>query len=111
MKKPSEAAVLAACLELLRVRGVVHWRSNAGGTYYERAGGGRRYVRFNTPGISDILCVLSPGGRLLAVECKSATGKLTAEQTAFQEAVRREGGQAVVIRDVLELQAILDREV
>jgi hypothetical protein len=69
-----------------------------------------RLVRYGTPGAADVLGVLPPAGRLLALECKRPGGKLTAAQAAFLGHVRAAGGLAVVVRDVRDLQRALEAE-
>lgn len=54
---------------------------------------GRRFVRFGWKGCSDLLGMMRDG-RLLAVECKAAKGKMRAEQAGFLPLVRRFGGVA-----------------
>lgn len=90
MKKPTEADLVKACLQLLRLRGIFAFRVNCGAVLGTHRGK-RRFVRFTSvPGVSDILGVL-PGGRLLCVEAKGPKGKLRASQAAFLDAVRRAG--------------------
>jgi hypothetical protein len=106
MKAPRETDLVRACLQLLRLRGVLAWRVNSGAVAGEYRGR-RRFVKFNTAkGCSDILGIL-PGGRFLAVECKMPGRKTTPDQAAFLDAVRMAGGLALVVRDVRELQAAL----
>jgi hypothetical protein len=96
--------VLTACLDYLRLRGILACHSNNAGVYDPAR---KRFRSFRgLSGVSDILGVLG-GGRLLAVETKSATGRLSAEREWFLDEVTRRGGLAVVIRDVGELQAVL----
>ena len=54
-------------------------------------------------GVADIIGVL-PGGRFLAVECKSVRGRQTEPQRAFQEAVEASGGLYVLARSVEDLK-------
>lgn len=100
----TEAQVLRACLDLLRLRGVLAWRNNSGMLRDARG----RPVRFGLVGSSDILGVL-PGGRLLAVEVKRPGGRPTEAQRGFLGAVIGAGGAALVIDDVAALAAVLDR--
>ena len=104
---PLEADILRQCLDYLRLRGIPAWRQNQGGiraTYRGR----RRFVRFaGIEGISDILGLLPPSGRLLAVECKRPGGKPSPQQLAFLEQVRAAGGLAVVVHSLHELEAAL----
>jgi hypothetical protein len=44
------------------------------------------------------------------VECKQKGGRLRPAQRAFLENVRRAGGLALVVDDVRQLQAALDKE-
>jgi hypothetical protein len=103
---PKESDVLRACLDFLRLRGVFAWRCNTVGVWDPvkqvfRSRAGAR-------GVSDILGVL-PGGRFLAVECKRPGRKPSAEQAAFLANVVGAGGVALVVDDVRELAAELDR--
>lgn len=103
MKAPTEASVLRACLDLLTVRKVMHWRANQIPVPL-KGGGYRKFTGLR--GVSDILCVL-PGGRLLAIEVKSATGRLRKEQQHFLNRVNSLGGIGIVVRDVRELDMVL----
>jgi hypothetical protein len=109
MKGPREADLIRQCLDYLQLAKVPAWRQNTGCATFG-AGGKRRFVRFAVEGCSDILGVLPPSGRLLAVECKRPGGKLTAAQAAFLDNVRAAGGLALVVRDVRDLQRALDLE-
>lgn len=107
MKKTTpEGAILAQCLELLTLRGVLHWRQNTG-AFAIGEGAARRFFRAGAPGISDILLVL-PGGRFGAVEVKSAKGRIRAEQQAFLDNVNKAGGWGICIRSAQELSDALD---
>lgn len=98
-----EAALLAAALDLLALRGIPALRINAGQLKV-----GSRLVRLAPAGTSDILAILPPQGRFLAIEVKTPSGRLTADQRAFLEGVRRCGGVAMVVRDLKVLQSVLD---
>ena len=102
----TEAPVLAACLGLLALRGIPHWRQNTGATTV-----GRRFIRFGVKGASDILAVLPPNGRMLAVECKRPKGgRLSEDQAAFLANVRDAGGIALVVNNVSVLIRALDEQ-
>ncbi len=58
-------------------------------------------------GVADILAVL-PGGRMLAVEVKTPTGKVSANQEDFLSRVDENGGAAMVVRSVDELEQFLN---
>lgn len=52
-------------------------------------------IRFGLNGMADLLGIVAPTGRLLSVEVKSDTGRLTPEQRAWAEMVTRFGGLSV----------------
>lgn len=60
-------------------------------------------------GSSDLIGILAPSGRLISLECKSETGRLTDEQDKWLRMVRRMGGFACVVRSVAEARAALKR--
>ena len=66
-----------------------------------------RAVRLAAPGVSDLIG-WTEGGRFVAIEVKAPRGRLTDEQAAFIELVRRSGGLAGVARSVDDARAILE---
>lgn len=110
MKPPLESEILKQCLQYLRLRGIVCWRVNSGAVAGEHKGK-RRFVRFNTmPGCSDILGLLPPSGRLLAIECKRPGGKATPDQLQFLDLINRSGGLAFIATSVGDISAALAAE-
>ena len=100
---PKEAEVLKQCLQWLKLHGVLCWRQNQGAMQAEHKGK-RRFLRFaGIDGISDIVGVLPPGGKLLAVECKRRGNKPTEAQRRFLDAVTAAGGIAICVTSVEEL--------
>jgi hypothetical protein len=99
-----EADVQSAILALLKAHPRVAWahRFNTGGATY-----GQQYVPFAFKGCADILGMLK-GGRFVAIECKSSTGRVTEEQVAFLGLVARHGGIGIVARSVDDVVAVLD---
>lgn len=108
MKKPNETVVVRQCLDFLALYGIFAWRVNNTGIYDPT----RKVFRtfHGLKGVSDILGVLEPGGRFLAVECKRPGEKLKPAQEAFQSTVTAAGGLALVVTDVKELEAHLREE-
>jgi len=90
-----EGAVVQACLDYLKIYGAFAWRNNTGALKDKRD----RPVYFGKPGSADILGVL-PGGRFIAVECKSKKGKLSDKQELFLAEVEQLGGVAIVAKSV-----------
>lgn len=67
----------------------------------------RRWIRYAFAGCSDILGQLT-SGHLMAIECKSASGRLTEDQTAFLARVRAANGLAIVARSIDDVRLALD---
>jgi hypothetical protein len=107
--QPTEAQILKAIMALLKRHPKVAqcWRQNSG-TFQERnRDGSVRYIRANTQrGMSDIMGVLKDG-RTLAIEVKSATGRMRPGQEEFLATIRQAGGVAGVCRSVEDAQALL----
>lgn len=72
-------------------------------------GNRKRFIRFaGIEGISDIVGVLRPAGRALAVECKIRPNRPTPQQWAFLKAVDAAGGLAVVAYSVDDVIAAVE---
>ena len=112
MKRHREQDTVTAILAFLRAHHIPVWRMNTGAT---KIGG--RFIRFGSPGMADILGIwpkeltrvtgakplLEPFGRFLAIEVKSATGRLTPQQLAFKAQVELAGGFWCMARSVNEV--------
>jgi hypothetical protein len=90
-EKQTQNAILRAFGTLPGLR---LWRSNVG-----VARVGLRTVRFGIRGQADLTGIL-PDGRRLEVEVKSATGRQTTEQKAFQDMIERFHGIYILARSV-----------
>ncbi len=101
IRKPKESDLYRPMLELLAIRGIFAWRNNSGGA---KIGGS--FVRFGTPGASDLIGCL-PGGQFIGVEVKIGRNRPTASQEAFAAAVRERGGLAITVHSLTELDALL----
>jgi hypothetical protein len=75
------------------------WRQNSG-ALTTPAGGFLRSADIN--GVADIIGLL-PGGRFLAVECKSDRGRQSPAQRTFQAMVEEAGGLYVLARGIDDL--------
>jgi hypothetical protein len=83
--------------------GCLIWRNNTG--VLKNAAG--IPIKFGLCVGSSDLIGIAPGGRFLAVEIKTPTGKPTPEQTRFLEAVRARGGIAGIARSPADALALL----
>jgi len=106
MRAPLESAIVRQCLDYLALCRIPAWRNNTGAMRSEYKGKSR-FVRFSVPGCSDILGILPPLGRLLAVECKRPGGKVSPAQQAFLGLVERAGGLAVVAYSLDDLASVM----
>jgi hypothetical protein len=57
-------------------------------------------------GSADIIGLL-PGGKFLAVETKAPVGRLSPEQREFLEAIKQQGGMAIVARSWTDIDRVL----
>lgn len=87
-----EGDIKRKILTYLEARGIFHWVNQAGRIP------GRKLIK---TGVTDILGCFQ--GRMLAIEVKAPSGKLTDEQAEFIFAVRSAGGIAFVARSVEEV--------
>ena len=55
-----------------------------------------------SPGSSDLVGILAPSGRWVALEVKTGTGRAEKDQKLFIDLVRRLGGFAAVVRSELD---------
>lgn len=78
----SERDITRAIRDVLRAAQVWHWKVHQG--------------LGSTPGVSDIIGIHE--GRLLAIEVKTSTGRLSGHQQAFIDRVNKEGGIGFVAR-------------
>jgi hypothetical protein len=69
-----------------------------------------RLVRFGVPGTADIMGIIAPTGRMLAIEVKSGTGKQRPEQERFQRVVTAFGGLYILARSLQDVDQTLAAE-
>lgn len=87
------------CLRFLQLHNIFCWRNNTGATKI-----GSRFIRFGYAGSSDILGIL-PNGKFLAVECKREKGgRLSEKQKIFLDTINKNGGFAICVNSLLELE-------
>lgn len=112
-----EADVQRAVLQILKLHPKVVWahRFNTGAGQFARDDGTKsRFVRFAFPGCPDVLGQLRPrdgeiAGAILAIEVKSAGGRLRDDQAAVLAMINGAGGCAGVARSAEDAVSIVDR--
>lgn len=98
--------------ELGALPGIVIGANASGRALYTSEQGKRFHVPYGwlAPGGPDVLAVVAPRGRLVALECKTGGAETTAEQRAVHEALRAVGVTVAVVRCVEEArQALSER--
>jgi hypothetical protein len=94
-KEAPESEVQKSAIRLLLAMGCYVWRNNSGR---------RGRVAFGKEGSSDILGCTSYG-RMICVECKTLSGKLSDPQKAFKSDIEQRGGLFIVARTVDDILA------
>src|SRR3990167_4260635 len=110
MKKPREQDTVHAILKFLALHHIPAWHMRTGAT---KIGG--RFIRFGAVGMADIIGILPrhamlrfrplpvrqmEEGVFLAIEVKSATGRVMPAQGRFLDQVNAAGGKAFMARSV-----------
>ena len=111
LERDIQSAILLALshgpTRLLRINAGVAWQGTVIERTQHRLVLARPYaIRLAAPGVSDLIGWTH--GRFVAIEVKGPRGRVTAEQAAFLELVRRSGGLAGVARSVDDARAILE---
>lgn len=111
-----ETALMHSIMLALSDAGCLVWRNNVGKAWHGvplmRAG--RQVTLANADLFPYGLCVgssdligIAPDGRFLAVEVKTAKGRISKEQVTFMTAVQQAGGIAGIARSTDEALALL----
>lgn len=89
---------------------VVLWRNDVGQVERKLPNGRTIHTRYGLcVGSSDLIGILRPSGRFLALELKTETGRPTDEQRLFLDLVRAAGGFACIVRSVEDAIAAIER--
>ena len=105
-----ESVILAKVHQALAATGrVVLWRNQTGALPAVGRGGRTYPVRFGLGvGGADLVGLLRPSGRFIALEVKTASGRQSPEQRAWARAVESAGGFYRVVRSVEDALEALD---
>ncbi|HSY24215.1 MAG TPA: hypothetical protein VK841_18940 [Polyangiaceae bacterium] len=103
------ALVNAILADLGALPGVVIGANASGRARYVSENGKRFHVPYGwlAPGGPDVLAVVAPNARLVALECKTGDAKPTKQQLAVHAALRAVGAAVHVVRSVEEARAVL----
>lgn len=109
-----------ACVALINARGGFAWKCQSGVFNL-----GSRYVHAGKPGVPDVVGVWpSPEaycgkntcsthsvntGRMIAVECKTGTGRLSKIQRSVHDELAKRGALVLVVRSITDLETALNR--
>jgi len=104
--KVPERAVLSQVIQYLRLRGCLVFRMNTGANVFQNTDGRRRFVRFGTPGMADVLAFTTRS--VIWVECKSSTGRQSDAQRVFQRQVEEYGHTYVLARSVGDVMRLFE---
>jgi len=89
-------------ISTLRILGVYCWKNQSVGIFDPSKKIFRRSNNANhLKGVSDILGIIN--GKLLAIEVKSAKGRMSIEQKAFLQNIRDQGGIAFEARSITDV--------
>lgn len=103
-----ESAVQKACMELLTLKGIFHWRNNNHGTPRFRSNGQIGWSFHGTPGVADIIAICPDDGRLLAIEVKAGKNTESDAQKEFLDNIRANNGHAVTVWSANDLLSYLE---
>ena len=99
----SEKAIENSILNWLGWKGIYAWKVQSVGVYDQAKKTFRTPGRLYRRGVSDILGIL-PDGRLLSIEVKSATGRLSEHQKIFLDEITSRRGLAFVARSIEDVE-------
>ena len=99
-----EGDLVKSCLEYLAAKKIFAWRQNTMGVFDPSKGVYRKFT--GLPGVSDILGIINVGGvgRFFSCECKIKPRKPTEDQELFMEKVTENGGYALLVYSIDELE-------
>lgn len=103
-----ETYVKRSICSYLSLKRITFWVNDSVGIWNEKRGVFmQRRDPYRRKGVADILGCL-PGGRLLAIEVKSSTGRLSPEQRAFLDEIAGLGGLAFMARSIDDVKRVLE---
>ena len=102
-KSPTEKEIENAILDYLSYLPGCYWKNNSVGVYDPIKKVHRKPGKYHRNGVSDILGIDSTG-RFVAIEVKTARGRLSENQRNFLDDINRCGGIGFVARSVCDVR-------
>ncbi len=99
--KVSESVIVNHIIKWCFAHGLFAFRNNTGAYKTERG----NYIRYGAVGSPDIIAVQCKTGKFIGIEAKSATGKQSPEQKAFQQKLEQCGALYILARGLDDLEA------
>ena len=103
LKEPTEKEIENSILAYLQTQKGFFWKNNTVGVYDPVKKTFRRQSKYCINGVADILGV-TPGGRFVAIECKSKKGKASKAQEHFLSMVSNFGGLGFIARSIEDVK-------
>ena len=100
-----EGRIQTEVCKYLRKKRVFFWRTNNTPTYDPKMGGYRAMGEYALKGVPDILAV-GKGGKLIGIEVKTKTGRLSPDQHFFATRLADRGGEYHVVRSLADIQGL-----
>lgn len=97
--------LVSAVVDLLTLKRINHWKNNVAAMKIEG-----RFVRCGERGLPDVIAI-GTGGRLVGLECKTGSGKLSEDQEEWQAKFEESGALFVVVRSLHDVADALGLKV
>lgn len=104
-RSAAHTKLVAAVVHLLKLKRINHWKNNVMAASIET-----RFVRSGEAGLPDVIAI-GTAGRLVGLECKTGTGKLSPKQLEWQAKFEASGALFVVVRSLHDVAEALDLKV
>lgn len=102
----SERDTQKAILQFLALKRVLAYRMNTGAAVYKTAGK-RRFVRYGTPGMADVVAFTPQS--VIWIEVKGPKGRQSPEQREFQKVHEKLGHIYVLARSLSDVSCLFDK--
>ena len=107
-KEPTEKEIENSILDYLQTQDGFFWKNQSVGIYDPIKKTFRRPGKFHVNGVADILGLIPPSGKLVAIEVKRRKGKTTKAQDDFLQVVSDNGGESFVARSIEDVEEKLN---